>query len=275
MARSGRAVTADRGLVLDIAGVAVAIVGGSTSARTWARDRYGVFVVERPPDFVLEVRETRWPRGAPRRPRAALEGNRFRIDLAACRIEGDRAAGRGVLMTPPAVTAVSPSALRALVSLLLLPAGGVLLHAAAVLEGRAAWVFVGPSGSGKTTLARLAGGRAVLNDETVGLVRGERGWEAAATPFFGEGGTDMAPANLRAPVAAIFSLRQADSFSHRRLTKRESVAITWAQALVLRRERRLMAEALAILAQIAGAVPCYELGFAPTPEVWDHVRRLA
>ena len=265
----------DRGLGVEVAGIVFDIRGARAAAVRWARERYAPFLTTRRPHLTLSVRHRAWPTGGPGKPRAAWNGDRFEIVLPGCRIEGNLARRRAVLTSPDLVSAVSPSALRALVSLLLLRKGGFLIHASAVLDGDRAWVFSGPSESGKTTLARQAGDRAVLNDETVAIVPARQGYVAAATPFFGEGGSEMARVHARGPIGAMFFLKKAAGFAHRPAPPGEAVARCWSQVFVPKRDPVIVDALLDALVRFTARTPCFELAFAPTPEVWAYVARVA
>jgi hypothetical protein len=158
-----------------------------------------------------------------------------------------------------------------LCSFWLLQEGGLFLHASAVVERGRAWVFSGPSGSGKTTIASLAGRRRVLNDETIALRPGPRGWTACATPFYGSGGPTMARANASAPLRGLCFLRKADRFAHRRLSPAEAVARAFPEVMLPKRDPRVAEQLLAALAALAAAVPAWELGFAPRAALWSYL----
>lgn len=268
--------TRDGALRIDVAGHVFRIVGAPAAARAWIGERYRPFLTDKPPSMTLTVRsDARWTAGRPLRPRVALEDGTFRIALANCRAEGDLTTGRARLSVPRAPAALSPSLFRALSSLLLVREAGFLLHAAAVAERGRAWVFCGPSESGKTTIARLAGDRRVLNDETVAIVRRARGYAACATPFFGEGGPAMATANASAPIRGVCFLHKAPRFFHRRLSAAEAAARAWPQVFLPKKNRAVVDAILGSLTEFAARVECFDLFFAPRPELWEYLDGIA
>jgi hypothetical protein len=191
--------------------------------------------------------------------------------MAGCRAVIDRARRRVEADVPAVPAAVSPSLLRVVTGLLLLDSGGFMMHASGIIDRERALVFWGPSGSGKTTIAKLAGARAVLNDETVAVRPGPDGWEAVATPFFGSGGPRMARVNTHAPVRAGYFLRKAPAFWHRRLAPPETVARLFGQVFLPKNDRRVVERLLTALTDFSATVPCYELGFLPNPRLWSYL----
>jgi hypothetical protein len=167
--------------------------------------------------------------------------------------------------------ALNPDLFRMLCGLLLARAGGVLLHASAVVVRGRAWVFSGPSGSGKTTIAQLAGIRPVLNDETIALRPGPRAYSAHATPFYGSGGPGMARANRRAPLGGLCFLRKpsASRIGVSRRPRRSPRAFP--EVMLPKRDPRVAAELLGALAALAERTPAYELAFAPRAELWEYL----
>lgn len=96
--------------------------------------------------------------------------------------------------------------LRVLYALLAYSEGGLLLHAAGVVSGGRAYLFIGRSGDGKSTIASLSVGKAVLNDDLV-LVRPEgNGWSTWGTPFWNAGTGDRPGQTAGGPLAGIYSL---------------------------------------------------------------------
>jgi hypothetical protein len=163
-------------------------------------------------------------------------------------------------------------------SRVLLHAGGVLLHAAAMVRGGRALVFSGPSGSGKTTLARLAKPQTVLSDESVAILPASADQEAGpgflayGTPFFGE--LLHAAANVSAPIAAIFLLRPDRGGSPRpcrvvEVSPSAAAAALLSQTFLRTPSRECVQALLPLVSGLASRVPIRRLDFAPVAGIWE------
>jgi hypothetical protein len=262
---------AERAPRIEVAGFVFGVAGLRAPARAWVEGRYGPFLSRRPPTFGVHVRaRERYRPGRAPRPTATWEGGRFALASHPSRAQGDLTRHRVAFRAGPG-PALNPDLFRLLCSFLLMQKGGVFLHASSVVDRGRAWVFSGPSGSGKTTIAGLAGDRSVLNDETIALRSGPRGWEACATPFYGSGGPSMARTNDHAPIRGLCFLRKADRFAHRRLSSSEAVARAFPEVMLPKRDGRVTERLLATLAALAAAVPVWELSFAPEPVLWSYL----
>jgi hypothetical protein len=262
---------AERAPRIEVAGMVFRVAGLHARGRAWVEGRYAPFLTRRAPTVDVHVAATeRYRPGRAPRPSATWSNGHFSLLSSPSRAHGDLAEGRVRFRTGPG-PALNPDLFRLLCGFLLLQEGGILLHASAVVDRGRAWVFSGPSGSGKTTIAGLAGSRRVLNDETVALRPGARGWTACATPFYGSGGPEMAQANEQAPLRALCFLRKADQFAHRRLSPAEAVARAFPEVMLPKRDARVAEHLLAALAAVAARVPAYDLAFAPHAVLWDYL----
>jgi hypothetical protein len=147
-------------------------------------------------------------------------------------------------------------------------APALLLHAAAIEQQGASWLFFGPSHAGKSTVSRLSAPRRVLSDDAVLL-------EAAGSPVAGlrvataglwgaEGSEGLAPERrpVTLPAAAAFQLRQAASNQVRRLTRaRAALALLGATSLVAP-SAALRQASLAVTDEVAARLPVFELEFS-------------
>lgn len=161
------------------------------------------------------------------------------------------------------------SLLRILMSWVLLPRFGFLLHAATVIRGGRAYVCTGRSGAGKSTLASLSPAGSVLTDE-ISLLRREDGvWRAYGTPFWGEFRAEGK--NISAPVAGIFSLTKARENELKPLRAAELLRALLPNTLFFSTARDANSRLLEILAGAASEIPGYDLGFRKDPDFWGVV----
>lgn len=101
------------------------------------------------------------------------------------------------------------NSLRVLSAYLLLAAGGVMLHSAAISFDQRAVIFFGPSGTGKTTVSRFCDelGHQVLSDELNAILPADGPWSLQPLPFAGDfGSTHVAQRPLE--IRRIFRLVQ-------------------------------------------------------------------
>jgi len=146
------------------------------------------------------------------------------------------------------------------------------LHAAGLVWGGNGYAFFGPSHAGKTTLSRLARGRAeILSDENVIVRCGAAGPQLISTPFWGHRDPLAAIQRVRrtVPLRALFALRHTPDFQVRRLSAAEAVLVLLATEKVPAERVESAAAWLGAAEQLVQQVPIYELGFAPTPVVWE------
>ena len=262
---------AERAPRVEVAGIVFRITGLDALGRAWVEQRYAPFLSRRASTVEVDVAPTeRYRPGRAPRPSATWSDGHFALTSAPSRADGDLARHRVRFRTGPG-PALNPDLFRLLCGFLLLQEGGVVLHASAVVDRGRAWVFSGASGSGKTTIAGLAGDRRVLNDETIALRPGARGWNACATPFYGSGGPEMAQANERSPIRALCFLRKADRFAHRRLSPAEAVGRAFPEVMLPKRDVRVAESLLAALATLSLCVPAYDLAFAPRAALWAYL----
>ncbi|MGH9709738.1 MAG: hypothetical protein ACRD37_04240, partial [Candidatus Acidiferrales bacterium] len=169
------------------------------------------------------------------------------------------------------------SLIRILLSVLLVPRRGFLLHAATILRGNHTYVFTGHSGAGKSTVASLSPRGSVLTDE-ISLLRvvedhadkkhfHEEMWHAYGTPFWGDFRAEGA--NTHAPIKGIYVLVQDSENRVERISPREGVRAMLPNVLFFSRDRGSTAGLLGLLAAVAQRVPCYKLFFRRECSFWE------
>ncbi len=159
------------------------------------------------------------------------------------------------------------SLIRVLLSVLLLPRHGFLLHAATVVRAGRAYVFTGRSGAGKSTVASLSPPGSVLTDE-ISLVRFSDGaWHAYGTPFWGEFRADGS--NRRVPLAGIYSLVQAPEDRVEPLAAREALRALLPNVLFFSSDQQQTDQLLSVLTSAAEQIPFYRLYFRRDAGFWE------
>lgn len=152
--------------------------------------------------------------------------------------------------------------------------GGLVVHSAGVVHEGRGLLFAGTSGAGKTTISRLwnAHGATVLSDERNCL----RPAASGPTQIYGTPwpSVDGFWCNQQADLAAIFLIEHAPQNALQSITGAEAAARLYAFSFVPPFDPLLIAQSLRVAQRIAGAVPCFRLGFVPDPSVIDCVLRV-
>jgi len=158
------------------------------------------------------------------------------------------------------------SLLRILLTMVLLPQRGMLLHGATVVRDGRAHIFFGRSGAGKSTVASLSPKGTVLTDE-ISLLRYSHGcWQAHGTPFWGE--FRAAGVNRLFPVAGLHLLNQAHDDRAESLSVKEALRALLPCVLFFATERRAHETLLRTLMGLIQEVPCHRLHFRRSAEFW-------
>jgi hypothetical protein len=158
------------------------------------------------------------------------------------------------------------SLIRILLTAVLLPQKGFLLHAATVVRDGRAYVFAGRSGAGKSTVARLSPGGSVLTDEISVLRYSEGEWFAHGTPFWGE--FRAAGRNEQYPLAGIFALNQAPEDRVEPLAPKETLRALLPCILFFTAEPEANRALLGTLTELVHQVPCHRLHFRRDAAFW-------
>lgn len=161
------------------------------------------------------------------------------------------------------------SFLRILLTLILTDDNGLLLHAAAVSDGKRGLVFFGPSGSGKTTVARLSASRTILTDE-LALIRSHNGgYRVYGTPFWGE--FTPGRSNSQAGLSNLYALKKAGANRLVPVDRVRAVSELYRCVLFFSNEAHLLSRILDTCVSLVNAVPVNELHFLPDPSFWQVV----
>jgi hypothetical protein len=147
---------------------------------------------------------------------------------------------------------------------------GLMMHACGIDDGGRGFLFAGNSTHGKTTLARLWRDQAtVLNDDRIVLRQREGRFWMYGTPWHGDYSGVSAQG---VPLEKVFFLRHAKGNQARQVGKLTAASMLLARSVPPLWDADGMGFTLDFLAQLAEAVPCYELGFAPDERAVEYVR---
>ena len=258
---------------VEIAGIILGLHSNYPKPILWIQDAYPMFLSRRDSTLQLFIRyQKRWPKGLPMRvsdePKVRWEGKHFWIETAYYQAEGDLSEKKVEAVMAPGFS--GSGLLRTLLALLLLRKGGFLLHAAGLVEKEKAHVFCGPTQSGKTTIAtHLANGHTVLTDETLAVRPTRSGYFAYSTPFPGD--MNKVFVNQGAKMESLFFIRKGEEFSRRPILPAEVVQRTFPQIIGLERNVEGVEAAFKAVTAFSHKIPCYDLSFKPTMELWSHL----
>ena len=156
--------------------------------------------------------------------------------------------------------------IRVIYSLIVFRAGGILLHAAGIVQKGKAYIFLGHSGSGKTTVARLSQDKIILSDDLVVLLPAGKRWIAHATPFWNPG--DDRRFDSHAPTAGLYFLNQAKKVYLEPLNRALAVAETVSNIPIISSDPEKIEELLARCDSILTKVTYHRLNFLPDKSFW-------
>jgi hypothetical protein len=161
--------------------------------------------------------------------------------------------------------------LRVVHSLLLAPAGGLLLHASGGIRGGRGFLFSGVSGAGKTTMARLAPPDVqVLTDEISYLRDAGGGFRVFGTPFSGELG--IQGENVSAPLAAIYLIEHGAANRLEPIAEADAARRLMRNVLFFANDAQLVSQVFATVCELVRRVPVFRLEFLPDSRVWEMIQ---
>jgi len=158
------------------------------------------------------------------------------------------------------------SLLRILLTAVLLPRHGFLLHAASVVRDGRAYIFAGRSGAGKSTVASLSPAGSVLTDEISLLRHSDGRWQAFGTPFWGE--FRAAGMNRHFPIAGIYFLTQDRHDRFEPLSTKQILRALLPCVLFFSSDRLANEALLCTLLDLIERVPAYRLHFRRSSDFW-------
>ncbi|HKO04924.1 MAG TPA: hypothetical protein VJW51_09255 [Candidatus Acidoferrales bacterium] len=256
-------------LTVEIGGLPIRLRAPDAAFRALLAERYSSFL--RPEsraemEFDLQFSPPD-PLPAEEKLEVSCEQGRWQLSRGEFRASFDLRTRRGCLAFVPNPYSVD-TLLRIVHSLLLAPAGGLLLHASGGIRGGRGVLFSGVSGAGKTTIARLAPPDVqLLTDEISYLRRAGDGFRVYGTPFSGELG--IQGEDVSAPLAAIYLIEHGASNRLERVAEVEAVRRLMRNTLFFAQEKRLVADVFSTVCELARRVPIYRLEFLPDARVWE------
>jgi len=260
------------GLTIEVGGLSIRLRAPDPEFWSLLAKRYSNFVR---PESVAEMEFDLLPI-PPDPPPAELdlqvsfEDGRWLLSRGEFRAAFDLRSRRGHLACVPNPYSVD-TLLRVVHSLLLAPAGGLLLHASGGVRGGRSFLFSGVSGAGKTTMARLAPPDVqLLTDEISYLRREDDTFVVYGTPFSGELG--IQGQNVSAPLAAIHLIEHGSANRLELLPKAEAARRLMRNTLFFACDPQLVAGVFATVCDLVRRVPVFRLEFVPDSRVWEMIQ---
>jgi len=151
---------------------------------------------------------------------------------------------------------------------------GIFLHASGIRDENNGYIFCGPSGIGKTTIAKFWQENKqgiVLNDDRVIVRKINNKFFAYGGPWYSK---DNLFSNEKVEINKLFFLKQSRENFIRRLNSKEAFEKIVPQAYFAIWDKSAIDFSFQFLEDLCQKIPCFELGFKPTKEVIDFVRKV-
>lgn len=159
--------------------------------------------------------------------------------------------------------------LRAACALFSFENGGLLFHAAGVVQHGKAYLFFGRSGSGKSTVASFSPVGAVLNDDLVLLMPHQGIWWAYPTPFWNQ---PISPAPAPpAPLAGVYRLVQDRKVFLAGMSRGIAISEMISNAPLVSADANRSHQLIQRGQDILTTVPAFFLHFQPDDSFWQVV----
>jgi len=236
------------------------------------RRRWGPFLIDGPTEWSLRIgldaRDVRAEGGVS----VERDGAPDRFDLSRYDFRGTLDLGRRALdvTIAEAHELTLDSLLRVALTLALLPARGLLVHAASLARDGRGYLFPGVSGAGKTTLTRLSPEATLLSDELSIVTTGDDP-AVHGTPFWGELARAGVP--VTAPLAGMYFPRQASHHAVTPVGERAALCRLLPTVMAFAREPDVVARVFDLAADLVARVPCFVLDFRRDHGFWDAIAR--
>jgi hypothetical protein len=261
------------GEVVEIGGTPVLLRVEDRALRESLDKQYAGYLTTEPSAVPIELTVTVAPKGGYRGelPHVEWQEGRWLFERHDFLAEWCPGSGRGWVRQEQAVPQPTDSVIRILHSMLLVPRGGCLLHAATAVRNGRAFAFTGVSGAGKSTISGLAPPDVVLLTDEVSYIRSVDGvYTAFGTPFAST--AEIVGENISAPFAALYLLAKGHTNKIEPLSRKQAVGVLLQNILFFTKDNPRLVEAMLETAcQIAACVPAYRLTFTPTPDVWGMI----
>ncbi len=154
----------------------------------------------------------------------------------------------------------------------LAPEHGMLLHAAAVIKDKKAFLFLGPSGAGKSTAASLSVKYKVIGDDVVAVRRSAASYGVFPTPWKQAPFTKGAE-RTTAKAKALFFIRKSSRVSFTPIPPEEALKrmlYSHIHFLVLTREP-LLDDIFAAASGFVRGIPAYDMEFTKDDDFWPEL----
>lgn len=257
---------------LAIGGFNALVLASQAAVIEAVRRRYAGFLVDGPADWLLRIDVDPAQAAASDGVLVTRDGAPDRFDISRYDFSGhvDLAQRTADVTITEAHELTLDSLLRVVLSVVLIPRRGLLVHGAGVIRGGRGYLFPGVSGAGKTTLARLSADATLLSDE-LSIVTVHADGAVHGTPFWGE--LARAGAAGSAALAGIYFPRQAPHHAVTPLVERAALTRLLATVMSFAREADVVARVVDLAADLVARVPSFVLDFRRDPGFWQAIER--
>ena len=151
----------------------------------------------------------------------------------------------------------------------LAPGNGMLLHAAAVVKDRRAFLFLGSSGAGKSTAASLSAKHKVIGDDVIAIKKIGASYVVFPTPWK-QAPFQKGAEQLNAEVKAFFFIRKSHQVSFKPILPEEALKrMLYSHIHFLCYTRRpLLDDIFRTASGFARDIPAYDMEFTRDNDFW-------